>query len=144
MILLFEKIKMRHPPFIAGIISLFFAFCTAFAFFMNYADFQMDISYQNVLYRYMISLGKHLQNAISGKELLLSLAVIGFFFLYQYYLNNRKYQRDIRFCKILSAVFGLFYVAGTVFLNNIPAFSSKVQICKLFFAWVGCSFFIMF
>lgn len=139
--LLLEKIKMRHQPFVTGVISLFFAFCTAFAFFMNYADFQMDIFYQDVLYRYMLSLGKHLQNAISGKELLLSLAVIGFFFLYQHHLNNRKYHRDIRFCKILSAVFGAFYVAGTVFLNNIPVFSSKAQTCKLFFAWVGCSFF---
>lgn len=115
---------------------------TAMAFFMNYNDYEPDLSgYSTAVMRYLAAIFLRFQTDTNGREVSLSLTMIGCACFYLWLERRKCFAGKIRGSWLLAAIFGFLYVAGIVYLGDVPVFSYKLQTLKLLVGWLGMTLF---
>ena len=117
------------------------ALLSASAFFMNLYDTTPDVSAYTGLSQDLFRIYYRVLNAVNGVGMELSLACAAFFALYLYIARQEKYHGRIRLGWLLSAFFGGVYVAGLIFLEDVQATTSAVQVLKLAVVFAGTTVF---
>ncbi len=114
---------------------------TALAFFMNMTDVTLELTGYGWFSRVFYNLYQRGYHAISGCETQISLAWVGFFLFYLYLECRKKDEERLKGNWLFSGFFGAMYVAGLVYLDEVPASSSGLQSLKLVMVWAGVTVF---
>ena len=136
-----EETKQTHISGRRVAICTVLAVLTAFAFFMNHSDITLDLSAYSGISRSLYSIYQKLAYTVNGYETELSLGCVGFFAFYWYLSGKKWFLEKVRFSWLFSLFFGLIYLAGLYFLDDVTITTSGVQILKSCIVLAGITVF---